>query len=115
LQAIELICLGLVCAAIGAAVGALTETSKERKNIMAEINALIALARENNEQAKKIRAEVIGMKDALTARITALEEQIRQLNITPEQLAALETELTGAKDVIAEIDALNPDATAPGA
>jgi chaperonin cofactor prefoldin len=96
-------------------VGALTETSKERKNIMAEIAALIALARENNEQAKKIRAEVIGMKDALTARITALEEQIRQLNITPEQLAALETELTGAKDVIAEIDALNPDAPAPGA
>lgn len=80
---------------------------------MAEINALIALARENNEQARKIRGEVVGMKDALTARITALEGQIATLNITPEQLAALEAELTGAKEVIAEIDALNPDAPTP--
>ena len=77
---------------------------------MADINTLIALAKENKDQSKKIRAEVVGMRDALAARILALEDQIAKLNITPEQLAALEAELTGAKEVIAEIDALNPDA-----
>lgn len=107
------ICMMLAGAIVGMAIHALTTTTKERKQVMADINTLIALAKENNEQAKKIRAEVVGMRDALTARITALEEQIAGLNITPEQLAALETELTGAKAVIAEIDALNPDGPAP--
>lgn len=107
------ICLMLTGLIVGMAIQALTTTHKERKQVMADINTLIALAKENNEQAKKIRGEVIGMRDKLNERIAALEEQIGNLNVTPEQLAALEAELTGAKAVIAEIDELNPDAPAP--
>lgn len=103
----------LAGAIVGVAIHALTRNQQERKQDMADITTLIALAKENNDQAKKIRAEVIGMKDALSARIAALQEQILLLSITPEQLAALEAELTGAKQVIAEIDELNPDAVVP--
>ena len=107
------ICLMLAGAIVGVAITAVTTTNKQRKQNMADIITLIALAKENNDTAKKIRAEVVAMKGALDLRIAALEKLISELTITPEQLAALEAELTGAKEVIAEIDALNPDETAP--
>lgn len=109
------ICLMLAGAIAGAAIMAVTTTDQQRKQHMADITTLLALAKENNGQAKKIRAEVFGMKTALDGRIAALEKLISELTITPEQLAALEAELTGAKETIAEIDSLNPDATEPQA
>lgn len=103
------ICLGLICVMIGAVIQAIT--TKERSHIMpADIASLLALARENNEIAKKVKAEVIAMRDALNTRVTTLEGQIAELTITPEQKDALLAELTGAREELSQMDALNDDA-----
>ena len=103
------ICFGLVCAGIGALAAAATKQNRKDRNIMSGINELTALAKANRELTAKIMAEVVKMKAALESRIASLETQIAALTITPEQLAALNAELEGARTDLSALDALNPD------
>lgn len=113
------ICLGLVCAGVGAAAGALTDGKKERKLVMKKIselsttlNGLVLKAEAQLEKADKVIAEVAKLR----GDFEALKESLEDVEIPAEAEAKL-VDLEARLDTIAAkwqaADEVNPDAPAP--
>lgn len=119
MNALELICLGLVCAAIGAVVGAVTEKQNEERNIMSKLNelattlnGLVAKAEKQIETSGKVLDEVTKLR----TDFDALKGTLENVDLPAEAeaaLVALGARLDAVAGKLAAVDAVNPDATAP--
>ena len=119
MNALELICLGLVCAAIGAVVGAVTEKQNEESRIIMKLNELtatlallVAKAEKQNETAAKVLTEVTGLR----TDFDALKGTLENVDLPADAEAALvvlDARLDAVAGKLAAVDAVNPDATAP--
>ena len=118
-DAMDLICLGLVCAALGAAFGAVSEQRTNRKNIMSKLNqlattlnGLVLKAERQIETAGKVLVEVQGLRTDFDALKGTLENV--ELPADAEAaLVALDARLDAVAAKLGEVDAVNPDATTP--
>lgn len=125
MEPILMICLGLVCAGLGAVVGALTERTKERKDIMAKVSALAGLltpiiggltdvataVADVGPQLEKAKAEIIA---AMGGEAEIPEEAMEKLNQLGVLAEGLKTSAAALKTTSQALDDLNADAPAPG-
>jgi hypothetical protein len=117
----DLICLGLVCAGLGAVVGALTNNKREGRNIMSKLNelattlnGLVLKAEQQIETAGKVLGEVQGLR----ADFDALKGTLENVALPADAeaaLVALDARLDAVASKLGDVDAVNPDATAPTA
>lgn len=115
----DLICLGLVCAGLGAVVGALTNNKRE-SNIMAtkvsqlaeKLGELTVAAQLNEERLGKVVTEVKGLREDFDK----LKESLGDVEIpglAQELLDNLTNRIAAIGERIKEVDEVNPDAPTP--
>lgn len=114
-----MICFGLVCAGVGAVLGALTDRTKERTDMAKKIselsstlNGLVLKAEAQLEKADKVIAEVSTLRSEFEALKASLED-VDLPEEAEEKLVALDARLDAIAAKWAAADEVNPDATAP--